>query len=315
MEGSVYFSLHMFATLGVAAYSRWKINAKKCEFITSDDIDECMALEAHINTMPINYHCSDFNFDEWAKETMTHPLPQLTSETEVENYAHEKWDMFYHHHTTGNFFKPRNYIYQEFGKWFQLLCQQLKYRHILEVGCGHGCTLYPLIQHLPLDVEITATDYSVKALEIFRKHAKWSKNRIRTQHWDVTKQLSPQLNGSAFIILCIFAMSAVHPHYHRDAFQNIYHTMANGGCILFRDYAIHDMTMYRHKTRFDDRLFQRSDGTLSYYFDIDYITDVVISAGFKISELSYACVNNVNHRKSKTMKRVFIHGVFTKPQT
>ena len=84
------------------------------------------------------------------------------------------------------------------------------------------------------------------------------------------------------------------------------------------------MTMYRHKIRYSTLLFERNQdeapGTLVYYFDVEYITELVTSAGLEIVELEYVTISIQNrkqlYRKSPTggcMRRVFVHGVFRRP--
>lgn len=110
----------------------------------------------------------------------------------------------------------------------------------------------------------------------------------------------------------VFALSAVHPRNHLISLLNIYEQLTEGSFLLFRDYGIHDMTMYRHNIRHDDKLYERSDGTLSYYFDIDYFTSLAIEANFEVIEIKYATVINKNRKTKVEMKRVFLHAVLQK---
>ena len=79
---------------------------------------------------------------------------------------------------------------------------------------------------------------------------------------------------------------------------------------LFRDYGIHDMTMYRHRVRQGEFLFHRTDNTIAYYFDKSYLGNIAKQAGLEPVELDYATVCVVNKKTGAKMNRVFLHAVF-----
>ena len=110
--------------------------------------------------------------------------------------------------------------------------------------------------------------------------------------------------------MSIFTLSAIPPEKHPLCLSNIASALAPGGVILFRDYARHDMTMYRHKTRLDEGLYQRADGTLAYYFDKEYMAALVGGvAGLRLVECEYCCVENRNRKTGQALRRVFLHAV------
>lgn len=69
------------------------------------------------------------------------------------------------------------------------------------------------------------------------------------------------------------------------------------------------------KQKLGDRLYQRQDGTLAYFFSVEDIGQRADDAGFVINELKYACVHNRSHSKAglQLLKRAFVHGVFSRP--
>jgi SAM-dependent methyltransferase len=81
--------------------------------------------------------------------------------------------------------------------------------------------------------------------------------------------------------------------------------------LLFRDYGVYDMTMFRHSKRHSEYLFERNDGTYCYYFELPYLHNLIESVGMKVVELSYATIINVNRKTKEKMYRVFVHGVFS----
>jgi SAM-dependent methyltransferase len=195
---------------------------------------------------------------------------------------------------------------------------------ILEVGCGHGCSMYPIIENFP--VRYVATDYSAEVLYILKKGSKYNAERCTVEHWDVTQpvteRLSDAISTPLSAIVCVFALSAVHPDLHIQCLMNMRNVLlgksacsADGhrapGVILFRDYGIHDMTMHRHKLRYSDTLFGRADGTLSYYFDVEYVHRIAQEAGLYVLELEYATVRTENRKARTVMRRVFVHAVLS----
>jgi hypothetical protein len=60
-------------------------------------------------------------------------------------------------------------------------------------------------------------------------------------------------------------------------------------------------------------LFERTDGTLAYYFTIEYFKQLVEESGvFSVVELEYATVQTVNRKTSSVIHRVFVHAVIEK---
>ncbi|CAI5468194.1 unnamed protein product [Closterium sp. Yama58-4] len=106
--------------------------------------------------------------------------------------------------------------------------------------------------------------------------------------------------------LCIFTLSALHPDHMLHALRQIRSVLAPGGLLLFRDYGVFDMVMFR------DRLYERGDGTLAYFFSVEEVRVLMGAAGFECEEVEYCCVRNENRRKGREMKRVWVHGVFRK---
>jgi SAM-dependent methyltransferase len=185
----------------------------------------------------------------------------------------------------------------------------------MEIGCGYGCSIFPLLQGLSRDVMFIATDFSEQALLIFQQNPLFDNTRISVSTYDSTidpQQYDNLASLQVDIVLCVFVISAIEPHLHQQCFVNIHSLMKDGGYLLFRDYAEYDMTMFRHPQRLGEKLFRRNDGTLVYYFNESDIQLLAAATGFEVIELFYATVA-VSNRKSKvTMKRVFLHAVLKK---
>ena len=267
------------------------------------------------------YHSTDFDFNDWEQECLEKytlpPIKFIENQAKPEEFS-DQWDSFFSSHNSGNFFKPRRYLALEFSKYLN----GSHVKRLLEVGCGHGCSMYPLLESCGF--EYIATDYSINALNILKSHSKYNiKRTISVEHWDVTENPSQSLiDTNPEVVLAVFALSAIIPELHIQCFQNMIQlfthntnvsndTRDTNPVILFRDYAICDMTMFRHTTRYNTQhLYQRSDGTLAYYFDLEYIRNICVTVGLEVVELEYATVRVTNRKNNNVMNRVFIHGVF-----
>ncbi|CAM8894343.1 unnamed protein product [Rhodiola kirilowii] len=121
------------------------------------------------------------------------------------------------------------------------------------------------------------------------------------------------IGGVDFVTL-IFTLSAVPQDKMLIAIRGCFNALKPGGLIFFRDYGLYDMTMLRFDSsqKVGAREYMRSDGTLSYFFCLDTVRKLFTDAGFKELELEYCCVNSVNRRKGKSMRRVWVHGKFQK---
>ena len=132
--------------------------------------------------------------------------------------------------------------------------------------------------------------------------------------------------GLADVVLMVFVLSAVPPNRVSRFMKQIYDATKKGGKVCFRDYALYDLPMMRFKdthcvysacTDSDGaapRLYERGDGTLSRFFNLETVNDIFRSVGFIVEELKYATVFNDNRKTGERLKRAFVHAVFRKPQ-
>ena len=225
-----------------------------------------------------------------------------------------QWDQFFAANSKGSY-KPRNYIYEEFFQHLQCPAQ-----YFVEVGCGVGDTLYPLMSRLPglpsgLEYEYLATDFAENALDTLRLHPLYDNGlRMRTECWDITLPFpASSIPPKTDVVLCIFALSALKPTEHIQAMLNMKQLLKTNGKILLRDYAIYDHTYFRHTTRLGENCFMRKDRTIAYYFTLAYVESLALNVGLEVSELSYASVFSRNRKLGTTMRRNFIHCVLKVP--
>ncbi|XP_026665804.2 tRNA N(3)-methylcytidine methyltransferase METTL6 isoform X3 [Phoenix dactylifera] len=112
---------------------------------------------------------------------------------------------------------------------------------VLEVGCGAGNTVFPLLVAFP-DVFVHACDFSPLAIELVKEHGAFKLDRVNAFVCDVItddlcKMIMP---GSVDVITMIFMLSAVSPMKMSLALQNVRNVLKPSGTLLFRDYAMGD---------------------------------------------------------------------------
>lgn len=198
------------------------------------------------------FHC-DFDFSKYSTHCLnTFTLPEILNEEEqskttIEREYCQHWNTFFSCHTSGSVYKPRRYLLAEFSIYIPRDEFSIK-SIILEVGCGHGCSIFPLLE--TTNCSYIASDYSVEALTILQQDKKFDPSRITTLLWDLTEPPPESIEKlKANSIFCVFTLSAIHPDHHLQCMKHMAMTLScesfnnNKSSILFRDYAIHDMTM------------------------------------------------------------------------
>lgn len=279
------------------------------------------------------------------------------------------WETFHTRHSRNLFFKERRYLTKEFPD----LCKADKPLFLLEVGCGTGSSVVPVIRAnkqavvyacdcsaaaLKKASEVVNTasdpgstsvfypflcDNSINKLPDFlccsacRRKNRRSENpgtellandRTESHEQFDAKTSTPESRsfsghapvgcciGGLDIVTMIFTLSAIPVEKMAHVLLECLEVLKPGGLLLFRDYGLYDMTMLRFapRQRISSCLYQREDGTLSYFFSLDVVRTLFTQAGFVERELEYCCVQLMNRRKQVPMKRVWVHAKFQKPE-
>lgn len=139
-------------------------------------------------------------------------------------------------------------------------------KHLLEVGCGVGNLVFPLIEEQKTKFFFYACDFSPRAIEFVKRNALYDTNVIKAFQCDVTKasQLTDTIPCESLdIVTMIFVLSAIHPDNFADVFGTLYKLLKPGGVLLFRDYGLYDMAQLRFKAghKIDENFYMRQDGT------------------------------------------------------
>jgi len=179
---------------------------------------------------------------------------------EIDKNSKKYWDIFYKNN--GNrFFKDRHWTTREFS---ELLGNDNHQKQILEIGCGVGNLIYPLLAD-GLNAMFHACDFSPRAIECLKSNPSYDPSVINAFTCDiVADELITKIpENSLDMVTAIFVLSAIHPDNHWTVVSNIYKLLKNGGLLLFRDYGIYDMAQLRFKPghKISNNFYMRQDGT------------------------------------------------------
>lgn len=177
----------------------------------------------------------------------------------IESKKH--WDLFYKRNDT-RFFKDRHWTLREFK---EILGTDINQRNILlEVGCGVGNFIYPLIEE-KLNMFIYACDLSSKAIELLKTNPIYSESQVKAFQTDITTtNIFDEIPKETLdIVTLIFVLSAVDPSNHLKIARTLFALLKPKGYILLRDYGLYDMTQLRFKPghKISDNFYMRQDGT------------------------------------------------------
>ncbi|XP_058815699.1 tRNA N(3)-methylcytidine methyltransferase METTL6-like [Topomyia yanbarensis] len=232
--------------------------------------------------------------------------------------ARKHWDLFYKRNET-RFFKDRHWTTREFE---ELLSDGSgistgSAKTLLEIGCGVGNLVFPLIEEGHRDYFVYACDLSPRAIELVKQHNLYDEQYMMAFPCDITTdQVFEMLGESSLnIATLIFVLSAIHPDKFDAVVGNIFRLMKPGGMVLFRDYGLYDMAQLRFKPghKIAENFYMRQDGTRSYYFAEDEVGGLFRKAGFEVVTNSYIYRRTVNPKENIDVPRIFVQGKFRKP--
>ncbi|KAF8080846.1 hypothetical protein N665_0919s0010 [Sinapis alba] len=226
-----------------------------------------------------------------------------------ERDAKKYWDIFYKHHGD-RFFKDRHYLDKEWNSYFSASGEKV----ILEVGCGAGNTIFPLIATYP-HIFVYACDFSPRAVDLVKAHEEYTETRVCAFASDLTgddldKHISP---SSVDIVTMIFVLSAVSPEKMPFVLQNIKRVLKPNGCILFRDYAVGDLAQERFSgkdQKISDNFYVRGDGTRAFYFSNEFLETLFAEEGFEVEEIGVCCKQVENRSRKLVMNRRWVQATF-----
>ncbi|XP_061387091.1 tRNA N(3)-methylcytidine methyltransferase METTL6 [Musca vetustissima] len=243
---------------------------------------------------------------------------------QLEAQAQKHWDLFYKRNET-RFFKDRRWTTREFQELIHDYPtlpsgEGNETRKLLEVGCGVGNFVFPLMEELEslgqTNNYFYACDFSPRAVEFVRSNPKYNEDRIKAFQCDITTNtIHDNIPAESIdIISMIFVLSAISPCKFDIVIKNLHTILKPGGIVLFRDYGRYDMAQLRFKSgrKISDNFYMRQDGTRSYYFAEEELSKLFKENGFEIIINSYVHRRTLNIKEGIDVPRIFLQGKFRK---
>lgn len=245
---------------------------------------------------------------------------------QLEQQAQRHWDLFYKRNET-RFFKDRRWTTREFEELLfddgvELQQQEqssAKQRRLLEIGCGVGNLIFPLVEAPGARDAyfFYACDFSPRAIEFVRQNPLYEPSHMLAFQCDITDASAVFQHidaGTLDICTLVFVLSAIHPERFAAVLEHIYALLAPGGVLLFRDYGRYDMAQLRFKAghKIAENLYMRQDGTRSYYFADGELAELARGAGFRVLSNGYVHRRTVNVKEGVDAPRIFLQGKFVK---
>ncbi|XP_057831124.2 uncharacterized protein LOC131041905 isoform X2 [Cryptomeria japonica] len=253
-----------------------------------------------------------------------------------EKDAKKYWDIFYKRHEN-RFFKDRHYLDKEWGpyffllnlasydiegsiiftirhflhlkRWLKELCRlsnspgsaamEATFRNnaVLEVGCGAGNTVFPLLSSFP-DLFVYACDFSPRAIDLVKAHKDYKEEQVHAFVCDVTAdELTVEIPpASVDIVTMIFVLSAVLPEKMSQAVQNIRRVLKE--------------RLTSKEQKISENFYVRGDGTRVFYFSEEALASLFTSNGFVSEKIEVHCKRIENRSRELVMDRRWIQGAF-----
>uniref|UniRef100_A0A1B0BW20 tRNA N(3)-methylcytidine methyltransferase n=1 Tax=Glossina palpalis gambiensis TaxID=67801 RepID=A0A1B0BW20_9MUSC len=257
------------------------------------------------------------------KEKLLNQNKRLVSDFQarkLEAEAQKHWDLFYKRNET-RFFKDRHWTTREFKELLAVDNETPDIQNLLEVGCGVGNFVYPLIEELDVLHQANkffyyVCDFSPRAVQFVRNHPLYDDKRILAFQCDITTEDIQQHIApcSIDIITMIFVLSAITPEKFLLVIKNLHKLLKINGVVLFRDYGLYDMAQLRFKSghKIIDNFYMRQDGTRSYYFEKNELAKLFLASGFEILSNTYIHRRTLNVKEGIDVPRIYVQSKFRK---
>jgi SAM-dependent methyltransferase len=224
----------------------------------------------------------------------------------------KNWNLFYKSNQA-NFFKDRHYLTHEFDLAFSSPTV------FIEVGCGVGNALIPLVESNPMISLGIGLDISSVAIDLLNERAEELNISDRCKGIvhdmaETPENLPLEIIGTSDYVSLIFSLSACHPSMYPKIVKNVADMLKIGGKLLFRDYAKYDLAQLRFAekgSKIGDNFYVRGDGTKAKFFTTEEIENL-LSPYFDLVKIEVQAKNMINRKTEVERKRLWLQGVWVK---
>ncbi|WFD37004.1 hypothetical protein MCUN1_003896 [Malassezia cuniculi] len=250
-------------------------------------------------------------------------------QTKTQREAGKNWDKFYKAHAD-RFFKDRHWTDREFDELKAPDGDSLEAELasgafvLLEVGCGVGNTVYPLLEKNAA-LKVHCCDFSPRAVEMVKAHPAYNADTVNAFVYDLSEASTASLLSNlrpdwppVSVLSLIFVLSAIPPQQHVAVVRALVHAIPVGSSIVFRDYARGDLAQLRFHTKRDAQWaepsllsdehdwYRRGDNTMAYFFTPQEVTHIAEAVGGLEGEAREVVKVNTNRRTGAVMVRRFV---------
>ncbi|XP_067994701.1 tRNA N(3)-methylcytidine methyltransferase METTL8, mitochondrial isoform X3 [Melanerpes formicivorus] len=190
---------------------------------------------------------------------------------------------------------------------------------ILEVGCGAGNSVFPILKVLcsTPGIFLYCCDFASGAVELVKSHSSYNSAWCSAFVHDVCDDTLPYPfpDETLDVILLVFVLSTIHPDRMQGVVNRLAKLLKPGGMLLFRDYGRYDTAQLRFKRGhcLSENFYVRGDGTRVYFFTKDEVWNMFSLAGLTEVQNLVDRRLQVNRKKKVKMQRVWIQSKFQKP--
>ncbi|NWV63999.1 METL2 protein, partial [Malurus elegans] len=190
---------------------------------------------------------------------------------------------------------------------------------ILEVGCGAGNSVFPILKVLcnTPGIFLYCCDFASAAVELVKSHSSYNSAWCSAFVHDVCDDALPYPFPDEIldVILLVFVLSTIHPDRMQGVVNRLVKLLKPGGMLLFRDYGRYDTAQLRFKKGrcLSENFYVRGDGTRVYFFTKDEVWNMFNLAGLTEVQNVVDRRLQVNRKKKVKMQRVWIQSKFQKP--
>ncbi|XP_060910424.1 mRNA N(3)-methylcytidine methyltransferase METTL8 isoform X2 [Labrus mixtus] len=188
---------------------------------------------------------------------------------------------------------------------------------ILEVGCGVGNSVFPILDSIKhADAFLYCCDFSPCAIQLVKEHPEYNDSMCHAFVHDICEEMAsfPFPPQSLDVILAVFVLSSIHPDRIQGVVNRLSSYLKHGGIFLFRDYGRYDFSQLRFKKGrcLSENFYTRGDGTCVYFFSKEEVHDLFSKAGLEEIQNVEDRRLQVNRGKKVVMHRVWMQSKYRK---